>query len=86
MNTNPIADMKLMLLEASTRCFADGHIGLYLIIIDRVIGSPGLLFFRGLAAGSLRGFVPVDEEVFATIADKGSKKQHWGKEVQQVNR
>ena len=63
LNTNPIADMKLMLLEASTRCFADGYLGLYLIIIDRVIGSPELLFFRGLAAGSLRGFVPVDEEM-----------------------
>ena len=78
--------MKLMLLEASTRCFADGYIGLYLIIIERVIGSSELLFFRGIAAGSLRGFVPVDEEVFATIADKGSKKQVWGKEVQRVKR
>jgi len=56
---------------------ADGYIGLYLIIIDidRVISSPELLLFRGLAAGSLRGFIPVDEEVLATIADKGSNKQ-----------
>jgi hypothetical protein len=62
-----------MLLDSPTRSFADGQIGRYLIILNRIISKPELLSFREIVAGSLRGLVLVDEKIIATIADKQSR-------------